>query len=485
MTPFTIFFHRWRRGALMLLALSAFWLQSCSILLDFDQCEANADCPSAGICVEGICQEVSTIEVSEHITEDTTWVGEKTYILKEPILVTEPAVLTIEAGTKILAEEGAALVAEAGAKVDALGTREAPIVFSSNAPAEQRKAGDWAGVTLIGKAPTNQPDFRLRIDDKTPALRVGGGQYDWDCGSLKYVRIEFAGAPLGPGEALGGLTLAGCGSDTEVDYIQAHKSKSDALKIHGGTVHAHHLVLTQAGENSLAIDAGWQGSAQFIAVQQSALGENSIEITNSAEDHRAEPLTTGLLYNYTLIGAKGGRNIQRGVYIKDGGAAHLSNGIIIGHHTIGVELDGLESIHRTASSFDDDDIISHTLFYDVGPDGETYGQGETCAIGGPDVEVEMVDCDSDEYKNHVGSYSYSSDLIGRISDKNTFGTDPGFNTPYNQANPDWVPNGTHTTGTHIPEPPHRDGFNPNGVYLGAFAPEKPPWTQDWTAYPAH
>ncbi len=66
--------------------------------------------------------------------------------------------------------------------------------------------------------------------------RYGGSDDTSSCGTLKYVRIEFAGAELSPDNELNGLTLGGCGSGAELSYLQVHRGKDDGIEIFGGTV---------------------------------------------------------------------------------------------------------------------------------------------------------------------------------------------------------------------------------------------------------
>src|SRR5699024_7380119 len=153
---------------------------------------------------------------------------------------------------------------------------------------------------LIGKAQVSRKEFYLRINNEEQQPLVGGSQDTWDCGSLKYVRIEFGGGVVAGENALNGLTLAGCGSQTEVDYVQIHKGADDCLEIFGGTVDIRHVVPTRANDDPFDIDTGWRGTAQFLAIQQDPIGNNSLEIANLEEDPSAEPHTNIQISNYTI-----------------------------------------------------------------------------------------------------------------------------------------------------------------------------------------
>ena len=100
------------------------------------------------------------ITVSGDITSDTKWYGNAKYLLSGFVYVKNNATLTIEPGTIIKGVSGtkAALIIEKGSKIMAQGTATNPIVFTSDKPKGQRSYGDWGGLVICGKAPTNKHD---------------------------------------------------------------------------------------------------------------------------------------------------------------------------------------------------------------------------------------------------------------------------------------------------------------------------------------
>jgi hypothetical protein len=87
----------------------------------------------------------STMEVSGDIKINTTWTADKIYQLKGYVYVTDGATLTIEPGTIIKGDKAskATLVITRGAKINAVGTVDKPIVFTSGAASGARREGDW------------------------------------------------------------------------------------------------------------------------------------------------------------------------------------------------------------------------------------------------------------------------------------------------------------------------------------------------------
>lgn len=445
-----------RSGAL---AIMATLLSGCSIVLDFEECQTDADCDRVGQCLDGICRNPEYVDVTDYIVEDTTWRADKVYVLKNVIMVIQPATLTIEPGTLILGERDSALVTQAGARLEAVGTREAPIVFTSAKPVGQRRAGDWGGLALIGKASINRVPMYLNIVTNKEDAEVGGTDDSWDCGTLKYVRTEFGGGLIDGEKALNGLTFAGCGSETEVDYVQSHFGDDDGIEIFGGTMDIRHAVSSRPQGDGFDLDVGWRGTGQFLAVQLDTNGQEAIEGENRGEEPTAEPLTDFQIYNFTVIGSEQETDLQRGVIFKSGGFGKLSHGIIMGPSTEALHIEGAESAgHARADRI----IVEDTLFYDIGPGDDTplFSLDEEALMSGP----------------------FQPDAYFRDENtRNVFGLDPGFEDPYDLGDPTWVPSPEHTTGRDIEPPP--EGFDPTAVYLGAFSPSSPPWTEGWTAYP--
>ncbi|MBX3271699.1 MAG: hypothetical protein KF729_15640 [Sandaracinaceae bacterium] len=297
-----------------------------------------ADCPAEGVTVRG------------EICESMTW-SCPLYLLDDRVWVVNGAVLTIDAGTEILGEAGAeggsGLLVARGSRLEANGTAAAPIVFTSGNVEGARVTGDWAGVALLGSATTNdgscvndgnpatpECDAPGYLEDRIegvevadPRGRYGGTDDASSCGTLRYVRIEFAGAELSPDNELNGLTLGGCGSGTVLSHIQIHRGKDDAIEFFGGTASVDHLVLSGYGDDGFDCDEGWRGNVQFMIIHQyPGLGDNAIECDNLGSNEFAMPRTTPNVANFTIVGP--GTTEGRVAVIREGMAGTFVNGII-------------------------------------------------------------------------------------------------------------------------------------------------------------
>lgn len=440
-------------------------LSGCTVLLDFTECTTNTSCATGAQCIEGVCQleQGSQVKVRGVIAQSTTWTKENTYVLENIVSIPPSVTLTIEPGTKILGERNSALVARSGGRIIAKGTREEPIVFTSAKPEGERLAGDWGGVAVLGKAKVNRDNFQLNIfTDEIDAL-VGGDDDSWDCGTFEYVRIEFAGGKVKGEEALNGLTLAGCGSKTKVEYVQVHFGEDDGVELFGGTVDLRHILVSRSQDDGFDIDTAWRGTAQFLVVIQDASGDNAIEVDNLGEDPTATPRTDFSIYNYTLIGANEPVLSQRAVTFKAGGIGLLSHGIIMGQGQEGIDIVGEES-GRLAT--EESIQIIDTLFFDIGENGTSYFPLDEIVGTEDDDDIGFIE---DEYYR-------------RDDARNVFGSDPKLENPYDLLNPGLRPTNLDVvTGTQISAPPAP--FLATANYLGAFTPGVDPWTEDWTSFP--
>lgn len=251
------------------------------------------------------------------------------------------ATMYIEAGTTIFGQEGEDfLVARRGSKLQALGTADAPIIFTSvqDVTSQETSSGQWGGIVLLGNAPANScgdSEGEATADElancgvtgEGASGQFGGNQSSDDSGTLRYVVVKHAGRTLGNGDELNGISFAGVGSGTSVDYIHVHENLDDGIEFFGGTVSVKHVVLTDNGDDSFDWSFGWTGNAQFVLIKQSDdAGDNAFEADNSEFDSSATPLTNPNVANVTIVGAAG----ANGVRLRAGTAGSLWNFAITG-----------------------------------------------------------------------------------------------------------------------------------------------------------
>ncbi|MBK5277716.1 MAG: hypothetical protein JJE09_02520 [Bacteroidia bacterium] len=191
------------------------------------------------------------------------------YLLKGQVFVPNGVTLTIPEGTVIKGDKAtkAALIIQPGGKLIANGTAAKPIVFTSSQAIGERDRGDWGGVILLGNAWVNQSAMPA-IEGITPSQTYGNitsptTNADENSGSLKYVRIEYAGVELTPNNETNSLTLGAVGSGTTLDFVQVSFGGDDGFEWFGGSVNAKHLISLSTWDDDFDTDFGWSGNVQW------------------------------------------------------------------------------------------------------------------------------------------------------------------------------------------------------------------------------
>jgi hypothetical protein len=417
------------------------------------------------------------IEVNQKIAADTAWTSDNVYCLSDLVFV--DAELSIEAGTLIQGTADGALVITRDGRIDAAGTAEAPIVFTSSLAAGERQTSDWKGLAMLGRARTNKSVcvhvvdgeevevagsdcvagsdeyyFRDNIEGIDPTNddgRFGGIDDTHDCGHLRYVRVEFAGAVLGTDNELNGITLGGCGSDTLLEYVQVHRGLDDGIEHFGGAANMRYIVLSSEGDDALDWDNGYRGKVQFLIVHH---GEGSSSDPRAFEADSLSSTDIGIvqsnakIWNATLIGVDGGQT--QAMMLREGVAATMRNFVITGFDVGGVEI--LHDI--TYGGWGAGDLVLSNAFF-----WANVNAGVT-----PEITT----------------------LLEAAALDNTFDVDPmlGSATPGQAGFA--VPSNTALNGQATP--PDDGFFEISATFAGAIAPGATGaavWYEGWTAFPVN
>ncbi|CAM4152020.1 hypothetical protein SAMN06265348_105106 [Pedobacter westerhofensis] len=279
-----------------------------SLLVFFASCSKSDNGDDDGEIVNPV---TGVVEVTGDITTATNWTADKIYLLKGNVFVTNNVTLTIAPGTIIKGDRGTkgTLIITRGAKINATGTAEKPIVFTSNIVAGGRAPGDWGGLILLGKGINNLGTSVAieGISDATDKAKHGGTDNADNSGVLKYVRVEYAGVALGPDNEINGVTFGSVGSGTTVEYVEVFRSGDDAFEWFGGAVNAKHLLAVSTWDDDFDTDNGFSGKIQFGIAQRLAgvadvSGSNGFESDNISTGVATAPLTSAVFSNMTILG---------------------------------------------------------------------------------------------------------------------------------------------------------------------------------------
>ncbi|MDQ1229804.1 hypothetical protein [Sphingomonas sp. SORGH_AS_0879] len=259
--------------------------------------------------------------------------------------------LTIEPGVVILNDASEAtndlLLVNRGSKIQAVGTRALPIIFSgqfnlggSNNFGDNAQ-GLWGGIILLGRAPTavcatgtgpnnaggTSTTCQLAIEGVTGRFYGGANQTD-SSGQMSYVQIRYSGIALAEGNELQGLTLGGTGSGTVIDHIQSHNSADDGIEIFGGTTNLKYIAITGADDDGFDIDNGYRGFMQFMIAAQRPSGATVDSFSTEIDSNNAEdllPRTFGRYANFTFVQTA---NAPAAIRLRGGADMTFINGIV-------------------------------------------------------------------------------------------------------------------------------------------------------------
>lgn len=423
------------------------------------------------------------------ISENRTLKAEFVYKLRGLVYVTNGAILTIEPGTKIVGENGSkgGLVITRSCKIIADGTVDKPIVFTSEAATPQR--GDWAGVVILGNAPTNASfngvqgvgEIEGGINNSdglglygTPSTQAQNPADN--SGILRFVRIEYAGFAFLPDKEINGLTFGGVGSSTVVDNIQVSYANDDSFEWFGGTVNCTHLISYRTLDDDFDTDNGFTGKVQFgISLRDSAVADISkseaFESDNDANGSAFLPQTSPIFSNMTVMGPKAtlsntGNNLfVWGAQIRRNSSLSIFNSIIMGYPN-GLYIDATKGVptdnNIPSSLFVQNTIIAgsnNTVLYSI--------SGNTNTPLTPNTTASIT--------SWFNTAAYNNSIL-------TNNTEVGLVDPFNYNVPDFNPANTSValTGASFTHPKLINGFT-SVAYIGACAPGDT-WWKGWTKF---
>jgi hypothetical protein len=302
------------------------------------------------------------VNTASAFTKNVTLTNDKIWILRGFTYVRAGATITIQPGTIIRGDKGtkATLIVTRGGKINAEGTATRPIVFTSNQAAGSRKAGDWGGIIILGKARNNgnynniAGELQIEGGVDTPDKDgLHGGTDDNDnSGVLKYVRIEYSGIPFVPNSEINGLTMGSVGKGTKIDYVQVSYNGDDSFEWFGGAVDSKYLISLGTTDDDFDTDFGFRGNVQFgLAVRDANNSDipgdsNGFESDNNATGTYATPLTAPVFSNMTILGLSNGvqpagQKFNTAARLRRNSRISIFNSIFAGFPNAGVFVEGV------------------------------------------------------------------------------------------------------------------------------------------------
>ncbi|CAM3504372.1 lipoprotein precursor [Flavobacterium saliperosum S13] len=323
---------------------------SLSVLaLTLGSCSSNDD--------EGTVQPIPTGEISGDITTAKTYpLGN--YTLQGTVKIKNGGSLTIEAGSTITANNSDgtadALLVENGGKLYLNGTAAQPIVFTeaSSTP------GSWGGIIMFGDAPiVGSNGNTTATSEDGNNLTYGGTNATHNGGSLKYVRVEYAGKKLTDNTSeMNGFSFYSVGTGTVLENLVAYKGADDGFEFYGGTVSTKNLISYGNFDDSFDWQDGWRGqeNTNWYAYQTQT-GNYGMEIEAKSVNNAFWPVVS----NITLKRAagtvtEGGTSAAEydAIQFKKEGNGEYNNVVISGYTTAGATAVRIQDVATNTNQVD-------------------------------------------------------------------------------------------------------------------------------------
>ncbi len=394
---------------------------------------------------------ILTGDVSSSRTLDN--VADSPWILKGYVYVKDGATLTIAAGTVIKSDvvDKGALIFERGSKIMAEGTATNPIVMTSGAPKGQRRPGDWGGMIILGKAPTNrstEPTIEGGV-----GKQYGGTDANDNSGVLKYVRIEYAGIAAEPGSEINGISFGGVGAGTTVENVMVSYGNDDAFEFFGGTVNCKNMIAFSCLDDDFDFDYGYTGTiSNAISFKNPMFADpgdasNGIEADNDGSGTGATPNTHPKLNNFTMVGPNGASNTQANHNLGNRWRRNVEftcdKFIIMGHQKGGFSVESSGTIDKT---FDGTSKFTNALVHSAASGKEFISKDGVAPKASADLETLLTN---------------GTNKCEKIADP----ADIGLEDPFNADAPNFMPKAGSKAAT-----------------TGAGAMQGTDWTKGWASW---
>lgn len=318
-----------------LLALSCLMV-ACGDKDDSGDTGSTADSGAVASGDFGFCSRIveNFCYLSGEHTEDLTLTASYHYVLEGGVFIgddTSTNTMYIEPGVTIYGDTATKgfLTIRRNASIEAIGTAEAPIVFTSPIAIGSRARSDWGGIILNGNAEINNcydgaEQLPCEAEGEGGTGTYGGSDNSDSSGTLQYVRVEFGGIEISTENEVNGIAFQGVGSGTTVDYVQVHFNKDDGVEFFGGAVQVSHLVLSGIGDDSLDYTDGWVGGATDVYVQHidGYESDRGMEMDNNGDANDATPTSDPTISNVLISGSSDG---DTGFLAREGTKGTYSN----------------------------------------------------------------------------------------------------------------------------------------------------------------
>lgn len=286
--------------------------------------------------VEG---EITGNPATGEITENMNY-AYGNYTLRGIVKIMPGKTVKFDAGSTITADktDGVdALVVMKGGTLIMNGTADAPIVMTE----ASQVPGSWGGIIIYGDAPiVGAGGVTTATSEDGLANPYGGLNATHSSGSLKYVRVEYAGKKITDGTSeMNGFSFYSVGSGTTLENLVSYKGADDGYEFYGGTVSAKNLISYGNYDDSFDWQDGWRGQANTNwYAHQTGTGNFGMEIEAKSVNNNFWPVISNItLKRAAGTQTEGGSSAAEydAIQFKKEGNGDFSNIVISGYTTAG------------------------------------------------------------------------------------------------------------------------------------------------------
>lgn len=310
-----------------------------------------------------------TIFLSGTYTEDLDLDANNNYKVNGSLIMAAGTTLRVPAGMTVEALAAGSdvyIAISQGARIEAIGTADNPIVFTSDASAPA--AGDWGGLIILGSAPVNSVSGNATSTSEIASLPYGGTVTNDNSGILRYVRVQYSGGSADGQSENNGISFYGVGNGTTVEYVQVFEGKDDGIEFFGGTVNVSYASVVNAQDDSIDWTEGYTGTITDAYVKHGADHDKGIEADGFNTDigNNSNPIyfSAPTITNLTIIGL-GSTNSSEAIRLRAGTRATFTNVLLEGYGE-GFDLDGNNTDSPTGAGVTaGETTVTNILFTDI------------------------------------------------------------------------------------------------------------------------
>lgn len=369
-------------------------------------------------------------------------------------------VLTVAPGVIIYASGEAFMNVNRGNRINATGTADRPIIFTSRDNVlglnNDSSSGQWGGLILSGRAQVTDcftpgaPEGTVQCERQvegtaSPAL-YGGATNNDSSGTIRYVQIRYSGFTLTGGSELQSLTTGGTGSGTAFDFIQSHNSSDDGVEFFGGHVNMKHLIVTGAEDDSLDTDVGAKVNLQYVIAIHNTNAHDTIIEADSSGNQNAMPRQNTRVSNFVFVQGAAAADGGAALRIRGGTDYALLNGILVSPQDECVRIEHAETGQAANAGLDD--------------------------VGPPIFQSMVMQCAATRF---IGSSGISA-----AQAEGFFNAGTNNNSNFTPTLTNLFINGANETGVAAFNANTLSTFFDTTTYIGAVRDAADTWYQGWT-----